>query len=423
LRGLRVAFVVNRFPVLSEAFIAYAAAALLEEGAQVTLIPLHQPVEEQPSHACVGVLADHDLAGRIIAPRLATRGAQRALQFGPAAIGYAARYGLGALGAVDRRLVTPFQAEAFRRAGAFDIVHCQFADLAPAVLKLRRIGAVAGRVIVHFRGYDISERVVSGSPGFYDDVFASADRFIANCAHFRHRAIELGCPPDLIDVVPSGIDLSVFPFRRHMIARDRALRVLTVARLTEKKGVADAIEAVARLVREGRAIRYRIIGEGPLRAALEAQIAALGLSETVTLLGAQPHDIVRAELAEADVFLASSVTARSGDQDAPVNTLKEAMASGVPVVATRHGGIPELVEHGETGLLAPESDPGALAAAIARLADSPLEAAAIARAARDVVVQRWSLTYSTQLYAEVYGKALASPSRDRRLKPSQEFVS
>ena len=175
-----------------------------------------------------------------------------------------------------------------------------------------------------------------------------------------------------------------------------------MGRLVEKKGFADAIDAVARLRGEGRDVRLDILGDGPLRADLERRAG-----EGVRLLGAASSDAVLAALHAADIALAPSVTAADGDQDGPVNTLKEAMATGLPVVATRHGGIPELVEDGVSGLLVPERDPEALARAIARLMDAPGDWPRLGAAGRRKVVALHDHRSILRATLSAYARALA----------------
>lgn len=200
----------------------------------------------------------------------------------------------------------------------------------------------------------------------------------------------LGCPAGKLVVIGSPIDTDRFaPPPSRAEPGSRPLALVAVGRLVEKKGFADAVDAVAQLVRDGLDVRLDVLGEGPLRPALQAQIEAAGLRGRVVLHGAATQDAVIAALHRADVALAPSVRAGSGDEDAPVNTLKEAMATELPVVATRHGGIPELVEHEVNGLLVPERDPAALAAAIARLAASPGEWRRLGAAGRNKTVDNY----------------------------------
>ena len=420
LNDLRVGFVVNYFPVLTESFVAYAAAGLLRCGADVTILPLYQGRDEDTEHAPIGVLEGIDLSSHIVAPRFANEGRQRLLN-APAVLLADLKEAPRRLPRIfDRRLRSVYEREAFKPLPEFDIIHCHFGTLADPILKHRRDGVLKGKLIVHFRGYDISKTLRIHGPNFYKDVFACADGFVTNCDYFKRKLVSYGCPEELIDVAPSGLDLSAFPFAPKTIQNDRPLHLLTIGRLTEKKGIADGIEAVARLRQNGIDVRYRIVGEGHLRSALEDQVKALDLQDHVHMPGLMKHDDIMWEFESADIFLAPSVTSHEGDQDAPVNTLKEAMALGVPVVATDHGGIPELVKHEETGLLAPEHAPDMLATHVARYVQNPDLVNRLLVAARDEVESRWSLEYGIDVFAGAYQKALAKPFRDPKLRTQCE---
>jgi colanic acid/amylovoran biosynthesis glycosyltransferase len=157
----------------------------------------------------------------------------------------------------------------------------------------------------------------------------------------------------------------------------------------EKKGFADAIAALGLLREAGHAATLRIVGDGPLRGQLVRQANDRGLGDAVRFTVAATRAEVRDALHAAHIMLAPSVRSASGDEDAAVNTLKEALATEMPVVATRHGGIPELVLPGENGLLVPERDPRALAEAIAELAQHPESWPRLGAAGRKKVVQEY----------------------------------
>ena len=187
------------------------------------------------------------------------------------------------------------------------------------------------------------------------------------------------------------MDCKKFSYRERFARPDQATRLLTVARLVEKKGLEYAIDAVGDLVKQGIDLSYDIVGSGPLHAPLDAKIKSLGLENHIRLCGAKTHEEIIQHLNDSDIFLAPSVTAANGDQDAPVNTLKEAMLVGLPVIATNHGGIPELVEHQISGLLSPERDSQALAANIRQLIDTPDNWSAYGKAGREKVEQNFDI--------------------------------
>ena len=159
-------------------------------------------------------------------------------------------------------------------------------------------------------------------------------------------------------------------------------QLLGVGRLDAIKGFSHLIDACAHLRERGVAFRCHIIGDGPLRSSLQRQIDARGLQEHVRLLGACKQEQVREQLHAASAFVLPSVVTPRGDRDGIPVALMEAMACGTPVVSTLVSGIPELVEHGVSGLLAPPGDAQQLAACIERVLLAPDEARRMAEQAR-----------------------------------------
>ena len=154
------------------------------------------------------------------------------------------------------------------------------------------------------------------------------------------------------------------------IASDVPL-ISSVGQLKEKKGFAYLLEACRFLKEKGYTFRCQIIGEGPLRQALAQKIHDFNLEKHVTLSGAIPHESVINELKSSYMFVLPCVTGSDGDRDGIPNVILEAMAMQLPVVSTRHSGIPEVVTDGENGLLVPPGDATALAQAMAKLMDHP----------------------------------------------------
>jgi colanic acid/amylovoran biosynthesis glycosyltransferase len=188
-----------------------------------------------------------------------------------------------------------------------------------------------------------------------------------------------------------GINLRMFTYVREKPPNDGTWKLLTVARLTEKKGIIYAIQAVAEL---GPAynLSYTIVGDGELRDSLEASARDLKLQGKINFTGVVSHSGVGRLLQEADVLVHPSVTAADGDQEGMPTTIKEAMARGVPVVSTTHGGITELITDGVNGLLAPERDSRALAECIRKLFESPALVERIRNQARRTVEERYDVT-------------------------------
>ena len=167
------------------------------------------------------------------------------------------------------------------------------------------------------------------------------------------------------------------------------LRLLAVGRLVDKKGYPILLDALAQARADGHRIELDVIGGGPQLRALDARATALGLAGSVRFHGARTHQEVAAAYLQADAFVQASVVLPDGDRDGIPNSLLEAMATGLPAVATTVGGIPEVVIHGQSGLLAPPGDAAALADLLAMLAVDRDLRRRLGRQARARVVERF----------------------------------
>ena len=253
--------------------------------------------------------------------------------------------------------------EARLRAAGPKLIHAHFGTDGLKVLPLA--DALGVPLITHLRGYDVTlsrgALIRSGRPTWIryalgrGRLMRGGALFLAVSEALREKAVALGYPAERTLTHYNGVDLDCF--HPGEAPREAGL-VLHVGRLVEKKGSAVLIDAMAGI--EGA--RLVVIGEGPLRGALERRAGP-----SVQFLGALPPDEVAAWMRRASVLAAPSLTAGDGDAEGLPNVVVEAAASGLPVVATHHSGIPEAVTDGETGFLVPEGDAAALSARIGAL--------------------------------------------------------
>jgi colanic acid/amylovoran biosynthesis glycosyltransferase len=192
--------------------------------------------------------------------------------------------------------------------------------------------------------------------------------------------------------------------------------------MIEKKGIDYGLRAVAELRRREIPVRYTVIGDGPERQALRSLAHELELGETVSFLGWRDQRAVAQLMQESDVLLAPSVTDAAGDQEGIPVTLMEAMATGMPVVATRHSGIPELVEDGVSGFLVPERDAPGLADALDRLARDAALAARIGRAARARIAAEFDIGRLNERLVVHYHALLKEQMASRRDAPETGLI-
>ncbi|MGD8960151.1 MAG: glycosyltransferase, partial [Desulfobacteraceae bacterium] len=189
-------------------------------------------------------------------------------------------------------------------------------------------------------------------------------RFVVTCTGYNRRhLLRLSDGRTPIHRIYHGIDTRLFASEAQEVGAGppaAPYRLLTVARLTAKKGLPTVYRALRRLRDQGLRLRHTLIGDGEERAAILALIRRLGLGADTELLGTLPHEAVLAHYRRADLLVLGCEVAPNGDRDGIPNVLLEAMAMAVPVVATRVSAIPELVRHGQSGLLVPPGDPAAL---------------------------------------------------------------
>lgn len=270
------------------------------------------------------------------------------------------------------------------------IWHCHFGPNGALYEALRRNSFISGPVITTFHGADISARLAR-HPHCYDQLFLHGDLFLPISRLWADRLRSLGCPSSKIVVLHMGINVEEYRVERRSRTADTKIIMLTVSRLSEKKGIEFALRAFKKVLDRMTHkvdLEYQIIGDGPDRDRLQALSHELGLDRNVRFLGSKGSSDIKRHLRDGDIFLLPSVTAADGDMEGIPVAIMEAMASGLPVVSTLHSGIPELVVAGKTGLLAPEREVDILAGHIALLVGDPemrgkLGAAGVSRVAAE----------------------------------------
>jgi glycosyltransferase involved in cell wall biosynthesis len=283
-------------------------------------------------------------------------------------------------------------------AARIDHAHAHFATAAARLVNLAwRMGGPSYSVTAHAK--DIYHEEVRVD--HLRDKLASAS-FVATVsrANRDHLQDVLG-ERGILHVVPNAVDLARLGDVRPRPSPSR--RVLSVARLVEKKGLPDLVQACALLERRNISVELEIAGEGELRPELER--AAARMRSPVTFHGALPHEQVLDLYRGAAVFCLPCVVAASGDRDGLPTSVLEAMALGLPVVTTAVNGLADVVLHEETGLIVPEHDPSSVAAAIARLLEDEELVQRLARHARAHVEANFSLERSVSLLRLLFSEA------------------
>lgn len=402
---MRLAMLLGSFPELSEKFIVNQLSGLVDLGLEPAI---YAAMSTPPG-------ADHELTERygfrekaVYAgiPRSAKRRLLRAPALfascavsDPAAAFRALRFGSYTTAA--KNLKNLYFLRALGREH-YDLLHCHFGPYGLVGAFLKDAGR-ADKLVVTFHGSDINCYPRRHGEDVYRALYDRADAVTCGSLFIRGKLIGNGCPQEKILVLPVGLRMADYPDAAR--PREEGL-ILSVGRLTEVKGFRYAIEAFAALRPRFPKARYAIAGGGPDLPALEALARELGVDDRVTFLG-DLSDLKVGELyRRASVFVLPSVRASNGAEEGQGLVLQEAQASGLPVVSTRVGGIPEGLIEGETGYLAPEKDPSALAQGMAMLLSDAELRDRMGRAGRAFVARTYDQPILSSRLLALYGELL-----------------
>jgi colanic acid/amylovoran biosynthesis glycosyltransferase len=396
-RQRRVGYVLKRFPRISETFVANELIELERLGEELTVFAVSRP-DEPFTHRFVSELRAEVvyLPHRPLRePLRVARAVRRVAGAEPRAWLRAARYSLWPprLKGLRKLLQATVLRDEMRRAG-IDHAHAHFATAAAWLASLAwRMGGPSYSVTVHAK--DIYHRKIRLA---HLRAKLAPARFVATVSNANRAYLDSVLRLNgKVHVVPNSVDLR----RLGPSSWDaQPGLVISVARLIEKKGLGDLVEACGLLGGRVAGLRLELIGDGPLRRELEARAARLGVD--ARFRGTLRQEEVLESIGRAAVFCLPCVVAGDGDRDGLPTSVLEAMALGVPVVTTPVNGLAEAVLHESTGLVVPEHDPPALAAAIERLLSDRELAARLSVQGRRHVESHFSLERSAALLRSLF---------------------
>jgi colanic acid/amylovoran biosynthesis glycosyltransferase len=286
------------------------------------------------------------------------------------------------------------------------LLHVYFGHI--AVLLLPLIEAWPKPSFVSFHGADVLVDMHKPAyRGATEQMLAAVKRVLVRSESLQRAVAELGCPPEKIVIQRTGIPIDEFPFRDRTTAPNGEWRLLQAGRLIEKKGIATTLRAFAKFHEIFPASNMTIAGEGPELEDLQALAKELGVASAVFFAGFVSQSKLRELFYSSHMFLHPSETGRDGNQEGVPNSMLEAMATGLPIFTTRHGGIPEAVEHGASGVLVDERDDEALARAMISAAKHPEQLNQMGRAAAKHVAKKFEQAEQTRRLEEIYLRAIA----------------
>jgi len=372
---MRIAFIVNTFPSLSQTFILNQITGLMDRGHEIDIYA-RTPTAQPKIHSDVET---YHLYKRI--------------------------HYWNALWKI-KSLRFFYYAAGFLTHRRYDVMHCHFGPNALTGMELRERGILNGKLITTFHGYDLSTYIEKSGRHVYDRLFDKGELFLPVSEHMKRRLIDLGCDDKKIVLHRMGVDSKRFFFRPDRSNSDGVVRITSIARLVEKKGIEYGIRAVAKLVKSNKKVEYNIVGDGPLKAELSRIVEDFGIAPLVKFLGWKEQQEVIGILKDTDILLAPSITGKDSDQEGIPAALIEAMAMGLPVVSTRHSGIPELIEDGISGFLVPEHDVDALAERLNYLIEYPEVWPEIGRAGRVFVEKHHDIDNLNDRLVGIYNQML-----------------
>jgi colanic acid/amylovoran biosynthesis glycosyltransferase len=398
----RLAYIVSGFPTLTETFVLYEMIQMEELGVRIELYPLRR-LRTTVNHSETGKWI-HRAHFRPFLSFSILRAQWQEMQRNPGAyfklwaevLGGtwgSLNYFLGALAIFPKAVVF---AREMKELGVTHI-HAQFANHpAVAALIAHRLTGIPFSFTARGTDVQVDRHMLKQK--------LDASEFAIAVAAYNKKIMAEECGPDAqkkIHVIYGGVDVERLTPNPHSHSMG-PFRILCVGRFEEVKGHRYLVEACRLLRDRGVAFECRLVGEGPLVATIEKQIKQAGLSNEVRLLGGRTYQEVIQELRRTDVVVSPAVPTRNGKREGIPNVLKEAMACGVPVVASAVGGIPELVEDGQSGILVAPRDAALLADALKGLSSDPVLRSRLGRSGRAKVERDFNLKTSTTKRAQLF---------------------
>jgi colanic acid/amylovoran biosynthesis glycosyltransferase len=288
------------------------------------------------------------------------------------------------------------------------LLHIYFGQIAVHLLPLIRVWKNPS--IVSFHGADVT--VDMNKPAYREatrQMLDAVTRVLVRSESLRRAVVDLGCDPKKIEVQRTGIPLEEFPFRERNFpprSSEGEWRFVQAGRLIEKKGLPVTLGAFANFLRQYPNATLTIAGEGPLWTQLQDLARELKIDQRVAFTGFISQEQLRDIYYASHIFLHPSQTGHDGNQEGIPNAMLEAMASGLPVFATQHGGIPEAIENGVNGVLVPEHDHEELARTLLNATQDPGFLSRIARSGAEVVRKNFDLRVQAQRLEDIYQRLL-----------------
>jgi len=410
---MKIALILNSFPEISEKFLLNHLIGLVQSGADITILAAHRNMSG-PRHAIFDEFKIADYTEWLDIPR------NPLFRFFHAPILFFSLLVRSPGAAIKAIQIYKYKTMAKnckclyygnRLLGRhYDIVHCHFGTNGLIGSYLKDIG-VAQRLVTAFHGSDINSYPKRYGHALYEYLYKRADMITSNTRFTASKIIANGGSPSLIKIVPEPLIASEY----ENLDRSTILpySLLTVGRLEEKKGHRYVIEALALVRKQVPAVRYYIVGGGSLEAELRTLAKQHGVEDICYFEGMKTGEEVRSYYASCQVFTLPSVQASNGDMEGQGLVIQEAQMCGLPVITTRHNGIPDGLLDGETGFLLEERDVSGLAKRITELLTDDALRAKMGKRGIEFVRSGYDITPITARLLGYYREILASEASSR----------
>lgn len=286
-----------------------------------------------------------------------------------------------------------------------DLIHVYYGH--KAVHFLEMLEASSKPFVVSFHGVDASKFLDEpGYPEKLQRVFEKAELVMGRSHSLMKRLRGLGCPPEKLRLNRTPIPFEHLEAKCRIEPDDGEWRIVQACRLISKKGILTTLRALALIKDRFPKLRYVVCGDGPLKEEIQTLAKELGLEQMLELRGWLSQEQLLQEYEKAHAFIHASETTSESDQEGIPNSMLEAMALGLPVIATEHGGIPEAVTHEHEGLLAKEKDAEGIAYQLVSLFTNPILLARLSTAAAESVRKNFGADTQVSALEDVYFEAI-----------------
>ncbi len=404
---LKIAFLLNRFPAISETFILDQIIALIDSGHEVHIYAqagykaemVHRNYELydlKNKTVYIKNIPDNKIARRLktlylsllkafISPLMVSKGFLKMFMKGKR-FSYRTYYFLLAIAGKK-----------------YDVMHCHF-GLQGNVGAFLRAAGQKSRLVTTFHGDDANTISAEKGRVFYKNLFRFSDLITVNSDFTKDQLIKMNCPAEKIEKLPVGLKIEKFKFKERSVSDSEPVKILTIARLVEKKGHIFVLKALKQLLEKKLDVIYIIAGDGPLKIQFQDYVNNMNMSENVIFKGKVSQDQALNLYQMSHIFVLPSVTGSDNSREGQALVLQEAQATGLPVVSTIHNGIPEGVIDGKSALLVPEKNVEALVEKISYLIKNSYIWPEMGKAGRNFVVNKYDINKLTERLIFLYQK-------------------